>query len=165
MCHVDNWMSDSQPSSMKMKELETIVDDLRSELAVKAKDMDTLRNEKKSVMEKYVQLKRKHNLKEDDSGKFPQPSVLDSSLQYDPEVCDITTGKYTKWLCVHIYYHGSVCACVHMCVCLCLCLCFCVCVCVCVYTSLHVCTYMCVYTYLCVHTCLRVCVCRVFVHM
>ena len=94
MCHVENWKSHSQPSSIKMKELETIVDDLRSELEVKSKDMDTLKNEKKSVMDKYVQLKRKHNLKEDDSGMYPQPSVLDSSLEYDPEVCDITTGKY-----------------------------------------------------------------------
>ena len=89
MCHVENWRSDSQPSSLKIKELETIVDDLQSELAVKSKEMDTIRNENKSLMEKCVQLKRKHNLKEDNSGMFPQPSVLDSSLEYDPEVCHI----------------------------------------------------------------------------
>ena len=80
---------DLQPANVRVKELETIVDELQSELEVKSKDMETLRTEKKSVMDKYLQLKRKGNFKEDDSVVLSPPTVLDS-LEDDPEV-NITT--------------------------------------------------------------------------
>ena len=52
--------------SMKVKELETIEDELRSKLEVKSKEIEKLENENKSVLDKYVQLKAKHNLIEDE---------------------------------------------------------------------------------------------------
>ena len=68
---------DSQPTNVKVKELETVIDQLQSELKVKSKDMETLKREKKSLMDKLFQLKRKHKL-EDDSAMLSQPTVLDS---------------------------------------------------------------------------------------
>ena len=74
---------DSQPENVKVKELESIVDELQSELEVKSKDMDTLKNEKKAVMDKYVQLKTKCDQREDDSAK---PIGLDSQYSLEHEV-------------------------------------------------------------------------------
>jgi len=60
---------------------------MQSELAVKSAEMEKLRSENKSLANKYVQLKRKHNLTEDDSAMVSQSTMLDSPEQ-DPEVCD-----------------------------------------------------------------------------
>ena len=108
---------DSQPANVRINELETVVDELQSELEVKSKEMNTLKNENKVIMDKYVQLKQKHDLKEDDSVKgnydlieddsvkrkddsimLPQPTVLDS-LEHNLEVHKhqynyIIIGKY-----------------------------------------------------------------------
>ena len=69
---------DSQPQNVRVKELETAVDDLLSELEVKSKDMDTLRNEYKAVRDRLIQLKRKHDQKEDDSAMLSKPTASDS---------------------------------------------------------------------------------------
>ena len=103
---------DLQPANVRVKELETIVDELQSELQVKSKHMETLKNEKKSVMDKYLQLKRKQNFKEDDSVVLSQPTVLDS-LEDEPEV------KFTAKaianniiiMVVHMYVYVSSCMC------------------------------------------------------
>ena len=70
--------------SVRVKELENRVDQLQSELEVKSKAMEGLRNEKKSLINKYTQLKEKDSLKEKDL-TFSQPIMLDS-LEDDPEV-------------------------------------------------------------------------------
>ena len=86
MCSVENLKPDLPPVDVRVKELETTIDELRSELAVKSTEMDKLRNEHKSLTNKYVQLKRKLNVNEDDSAMASQATVLDS-LEQDPEVC------------------------------------------------------------------------------
>ena len=69
---------DSQHENVRVKELETAVDDLQSEFEVKSKDMDTLRNEYKAVRDKLIQLKRKHDQKGDNSAMLSQPIASDS---------------------------------------------------------------------------------------
>ena len=69
---------DSQSENVRVKELETAVDELQSELEVKSRNMDTLRNENKAVRDKLFQLKRKHGQKEDDSAMLSQPTASDS---------------------------------------------------------------------------------------
>ena len=69
---------DSQPENVRVKELETTVEDLQSELEVKSKDMDTLRNENKAIRNKLFQLKRKCSQKEYDSAMLSQPTASDS---------------------------------------------------------------------------------------
>ena len=69
---------DSQLENVRVKELQAVVDDLQSELEVKSKDMDTLRNENKALRDKLIQLKRKHKQKEDDSAMLSQPTASDS---------------------------------------------------------------------------------------
>ena len=81
---------DLRPASVRVKELQTIMNELQSELKVKTKDNDTLRNVNKAIVDRYVQLKRKY---EDDSVVLSQPLELDS-LECDPEVSIITIGKY-----------------------------------------------------------------------
>ena len=68
------------------------MNELQSELEVKSKAVDILRNENKAVMDRYIQLKRKYDLKEDDSLVHSQPIVRDA-LEYDPKVSIITIGK------------------------------------------------------------------------
>ena len=51
--------------TLRVKGLETTVHELKSELEMKSKEIEKLKNEKKSVMDKCVQLKAKHNLIED----------------------------------------------------------------------------------------------------
>ena len=93
MCNVVNLKPDLPPVDVKVKGLETTIDDLRSELTVKSTEMDKLKNEYKSLTNKYVQLKRKLNVNDDDSGMASQATVLDS-LEQDPEVCIIVVGIY-----------------------------------------------------------------------
>ena len=81
---------DLRPASVRVKELQTIMNELQSELKVKTKDNDTLRSVNKAIVDGYVQLKRKY---EDDSIVLSQPLELDS-LECDPEVSIITIGKY-----------------------------------------------------------------------
>ena len=93
---------DSQPANTRVKELETIVGELESELEVKSKDMDTLRNEKKAVMDKYVQLRTKYDQREDDSAAPSKPTVLDSQ---EHEVSMTTTHRQLlscKHTCDHV---------------------------------------------------------------
>ena len=85
MCSVENLKLDLPPVDVRVKELETTIDELQSELAVRSTEMDKLRNEKKSLTNKYVQLKRKLNVNEDDSTMASQTTVLDS-LEQEPEV-------------------------------------------------------------------------------
>ena len=72
-------------SHPQVKELETVVDELRSELAVKSTEMDKLKNENKTLTNKYIQQKGKLNINEDDPAMASQATVLDS-LEQDPEV-------------------------------------------------------------------------------
>ena len=57
---------DIPPVSIKVEELENIADKLDSKLEMKSKEMEELKNEMKLVMDKFIQLKVKHNLIEDD---------------------------------------------------------------------------------------------------
>ena len=95
---------DLQPANVRVKELETVIDELQSELAVKSKDMEALKSEKKSVMDKLFQLKRKHNFKEDDSVMPSQPTVLDS-LQHDPEVSTKPKANVVKFVRTYICHY------------------------------------------------------------
>ena len=96
MCSVENFKPDLPPVDVRVKELETVVDELRSELEVKSREMDKLKNENKTLTNKYVQLKRKLNVNEDDPAMASQTTVLDS-LEQDPEV-------YTYIICVANMY-------------------------------------------------------------
>ena len=84
---------DSQHENVRVKELETAVDDLQSELEVRSKHMDTLKNENKAIMEKLIQLKREHNQKEDDSAMLSQPTASDS-LEYEVSIITLCTDNY-----------------------------------------------------------------------
>ena len=57
---------DIPPVSIKVEELETIADELDSKLEMKLKEMEEIKNEMKLVMDKFIQLKAKHDLIEDD---------------------------------------------------------------------------------------------------
>ena len=57
---------DIPPVSIKVEELETIADELDSKLEMKSKEMEEIKNEMKLVMDKFIQLKAKHDLIEDD---------------------------------------------------------------------------------------------------
>ena len=81
---------DSQSENVRVKELETAVDDLQSELEVKSKDMDTLKNENKAVRDKLIQLKRKHDQKEDDSAL---PTASDS-LEHEVSIITLCIDNY-----------------------------------------------------------------------
>ena len=52
--------------NFRVKELETTVNELHSELEMKSKAIEQLKNETKSVMDKCVQLKAKRNLIQDE---------------------------------------------------------------------------------------------------
>ena len=82
MRSVENLKPDLPPVDVRVKGLEAVVDELRSELAVKSAEMDKLKNKNKTLTNKYVQLKRKLNKNEEDPS---QTTVLDS-LEQDPEV-------------------------------------------------------------------------------
>lgn len=69
------------------------MNELQSELEVKSKAVEILRNENKAIMDRYVKLKRKYDLTEDDSAVLSQSVVLDP-LEYDSEVSIITIDKY-----------------------------------------------------------------------
>ena len=56
---------DLPPEKAKIKELETIADELGSKLEITLKEIEKLENEMKSVMDRYIQLKAKPNLIED----------------------------------------------------------------------------------------------------
>ena len=84
---------DLPPANVRVKELETIMNELQSELEVKSKAVEILRNENKAIMDRYVKLKRKYDLTEDDSAVLSQSVVLDP-LEYDSEVSIITIDKY-----------------------------------------------------------------------
>lgn len=85
MCIVESLKPDLPLVDVKVKELETTVDGLQSELAVKSTEMEKLKNENKTLTNKYVQLKRKLNVNEDDPAMASQTTVLDS-LEQDSEV-------------------------------------------------------------------------------
>ena len=87
MYSVENLKQEMTPVDIRVKELEATVDEKQSELAMKSSEMEKLKNENKSLTAKYVQLKRKHNLTEDDSAMVSQSTTLDS-LEQDPEVCN-----------------------------------------------------------------------------
>ena len=53
------------PVEVKVKQLETIADELDSKRKMKLKEMENLENEIKSVKDKYIQLKARPNLIED----------------------------------------------------------------------------------------------------
>ena len=57
---------DLLPVNLRVKELETTVDELHSELKMKSKAIEKLKSERKSMMDKCVQLKAKRNLIEDE---------------------------------------------------------------------------------------------------
>ena len=76
---------DSTPVDVRVKELETTVDEVQSKLVMKLTEMEKLKNENKSLTTKYVQLKSKLNLNEHDSATVSQSITLDS-LEQDPEV-------------------------------------------------------------------------------
>ena len=84
---------DSQPANTRVKELETIVGELQSELEVRSKDMDTLRNEKRAILDKYVQVKRKYDQREDDSATLSKPVELDS-LEHEVSITTIYLDNY-----------------------------------------------------------------------
>ena len=73
---------DLQLVSIKVKELETTMNELQS---VKSKDMDTFRNESEAVKDRHAQLERNYDQKEDDSVILSQPIVFDP-LEHDPKV-------------------------------------------------------------------------------
>ena len=68
MCNVENLKPDLPPVDVKVKKLEASIDELQSELLVKSTEMDKLKNEYKLLTNKHVQLKRKLNINDDDSG-------------------------------------------------------------------------------------------------
>ena len=84
MCNVESSKPDLAPVGVrfKVKELEIDVDELESELAVKSTEMEKLKNENKTLRDKYIQLKGKCK---DDPAMASQATVLDS-LEQDPEV-------------------------------------------------------------------------------
>ena len=81
MCNVENSKPDLAPVRVRVKELEIDVDELRSELAVKSAEIEKLRNENKTLKDKYIQLKGKCK------AMASQGTMLDS-LEQDPEVYD-----------------------------------------------------------------------------
>ena len=93
MCNVENLKPDLPPVDVKVKKLETSIDELRSELAMKSIGMNKLKNENKSLTDKCYQLKRELNVNDNDSGMASQATVLDS-LEQDPEVCIIAVHRY-----------------------------------------------------------------------
>ena len=86
---------DSQHENVRVKELEIAVNDLQSELGVKSKDMDTLRNEYKAVRDRLIQLKMKHDQKEDDIAMLSQPTTFDS-LEHEVSIITLCTDNYCK---------------------------------------------------------------------
>ena len=56
---------DLPPVEVKVKQLETIVDELDSKREMKLKEIENLENEIKSMTDKYIQLKSRPNLIED----------------------------------------------------------------------------------------------------
>ena len=88
---------DSTPVDVRVKELETTVDEVQSKLTMKLTEMEKLKNENKSLTTKYVQLKSKLNLNEHDSATVSQSITLDS-LEQDPEVRDNYTYVYNYYV-------------------------------------------------------------------
>ena len=110
MCSVVNLKPDLPPVDVRVKELETAVDELRSELAVKSTEMDKLKNENKTLTNKYVQLKRKLNVTEEDPAMASHTTVLDS-LEQDPEVCIYSIIHVAMYIIHHctIYIYIYIC--------------------------------------------------------
>ena len=86
---METGLSPMHTEEIKATTLETRLDDLQSELELKSKEIDRLKNENKTLVNKYIQLKDKEGLREIDSGMFSQlqPSISTAdSLEHDPEV-------------------------------------------------------------------------------
>ena len=68
-------------TGIKIKQLENTIDDLQSELEVKSREIEKLRNDNKALINRCGQLKKNRSPNEDDLEKFSQPSVHDDNLK------------------------------------------------------------------------------------
>ena len=62
--------ADLPAKDVKIKELKNTVDELQSELEVKSREIDKLRNENKTLINRYIQQKESKRLNEKDSGMY-----------------------------------------------------------------------------------------------
>ena len=72
---------------MRVKELESTVEELQSELTVKSTEMDRLKNESKLLVAKFCQSKYQSNVNEDNSAQSSESTIVDT-LKQDLEVGD-----------------------------------------------------------------------------
>ena len=82
--------------------------------------------------------------------------------------CMCVPLRVVSYVCVCVYFHGSICVfvCIFLCVCVCMyvyvyvCILYVyICVCVCMFVCVCVCMCVCIYIYMCVCLCTNVCVC------
>ena len=71
-------------SQLVIEEKSEEIDKLKTQLEVKSAEIDKLKKEHKSLINLYVQLKRKQK----DNLPMASQNTMPNSVEHDPEVCD-----------------------------------------------------------------------------
>ena len=123
---------------IRTKELEATVDELQSELEVRSTEMQRLRNEKTAVMDKYIQLKRKHYYEDTQYGGSNEVGDMITCIRTYYTISSMSIGivyyvtKEEFYYSIYFYFNFS--QSLHLC-----CVCMRACVCMHVYVRMRVC--------------------------
>ena len=80
-CHIESSEADLPATGIKIKQLENTIDELQSELEVKSREIEKLKNDKIALINMCSQLKKNRASNEDYLETFSQPSIRDDNLK------------------------------------------------------------------------------------